>query len=210
VSPALRRPGPSVRSALLLLAALAAGLLAPGADPVLAAEAGEQGTDQSELVWQAVNLAILLGIIVYFARRPVRDYFAERREGIRHEVEEAAALLKRAESHYAEWQRKLVELDAELEQIRAQARRRAHEERDRILEEARAAAERVRRDATAAIDQEMRRAGQELRREAADLAVELAARMLREKVDERDQSRLVDEFITGVEREADAGARGAS
>lgn len=210
MSRSLRRPGPFARTVLLVLVALAGGLLAPGAGPALAAEAGDQGTDQSELVWQAVNLAILLGIIVYFARRPVRDYFAERREGIRHEVEEAATLLKQAETRYAEWQRKLVELDGELEQIRAQARRRAHEERDRILEEARAAAERMRRDADAAIDQEVRRAGQELRREAADLAVELAARMLREKVDERDQSRLVDEFITGVEREAGAGARGRS
>ena len=45
----------------------------------------------------------------------------------------------------------------------------------------------------------MRRAHDRLREEASDLAVELAAGMLREQVGPADRERLLDEFITSVE-----------
>jgi F-type H+-transporting ATPase subunit b len=163
------------------------------------AAGGEHGTSQSELIWQAVNLAVLLAVIVYAARKPVQSFFAERRERIQTDLEESADFLKQAEERYAEWQRKLVDLDRELDEIRATARQRAHEERDRLLEEARVAAERIKNDAKAAIDQELRRAEGRLRDEAADLAIELASRLVREEIGDADRDRLVDEFISKIE-----------
>ncbi|MGH0036091.1 MAG: F0F1 ATP synthase subunit B [Myxococcota bacterium] len=182
---------------------LAVFLVAAAAAPALAA-GDEHGTSHAELVWQAINLAILLGIIVYAARRPVKSFFAERRAQIENDLEESAEFLKQAETRYAEWQRKLVDLESELDQIRATARKRSHEERDHILAEARAAAERIKQDARAAIDQELRRAEGDLREEAADLAIELASRIVRDQIGDADRARLVDEFIAKVE----AGAVG--
>ncbi len=169
--------------------------------------ASEEGADTSEFVWQIVNFVLLIGVLFYVARKPVRQYFAQRREEIQTEVEGAAELLKRAETRFTEWQRKLVDLDQELDEIRATARSRAQEERDRILADARVAAERIRRDAGAAMEQELRRAQAELRAEASDLAAELAESMLREQVREADLDRLVDEFISRVERAPDEDGR---
>lgn len=175
------------------------------ASPALAAGGeGESGTSTSELVWQALNLALLLGIIVFAARKPVQAFFAERRERISQSLDDSAELLREAEGHYAEWQRKLVELDTELERIRAMARQRANEERDRILSDARSGAERIRSEASAAIQQEVRRAETELRHEASALAVELATRLLEQQVGEADRGRLVDEFIAEIEGRASA------
>ena len=91
-------------------------------------------------------------------------------------------------------------MEQELEAIRATARERAEAEREAILADAAAAGERIRRDARAAIDQELRRSRQTLRDEAADLAVELAAKLLSERVTDADRDRLLAEFIERVER----------
>ncbi len=169
---------------------------------VAMAEAAEPGVLES-LVYPALNLAILLAVLFYFGRKPIQSFFVERRGQIREELERAAKMKAEAEERYAQWQRRLVDLDTELESIRAAARERAEIERDRILTEAEAAAERVRADAHAAVEQELRRARAQLRQEAADLAIELAAQRLREQITPADHDRLLDEFVTRIERGPD-------
>ena len=106
---------------------------------------------------------------------------------------------REAEERYNRFQRRLADLDDEIEQIRARARERAAAESERIVADARQAAERIGRDARLAVEQELRRARRELRDEAADLSIELAGRMLRERVSDADRDRLLDEFIGTIE-----------
>ncbi|MEN8182578.1 MAG: F0F1 ATP synthase subunit B [Myxococcota bacterium] len=175
---------------------------------VLASAAHASGGDSREdelevvfdMVWHAVNLALLVGVIVYFGRRPIQAYFAERRDGIRQSLESSTRLLEEAEARLAEWQGRLDRLDGEIEEIRTATHRLAEAERERILADARASAERVRQDAAAAVDQEVRRARAVLREEAADLSVDLAERMLRDQVRDEDRTRLLDEFVERVGR----------
>ena len=174
-----------------------------------AATAAGGGADHDpvmEAVWQGVNLLLIVGVIVYFARGPISSFFATRRQGIKSELEEAAELLGLAEKRNAELQRRLVDLSSEVEEIQEGSTRRAAEESERILAEARAAADRIRRDAQAAVDQELRRAQAELRKEAGALALELAAGKLKEHVSDADRDRLMDEFITRVEPNTAVGA----
>jgi F-type H+-transporting ATPase subunit b len=176
-------------------AAIAFALLV--AAPALATGAEDEGG--GGLLLPAINLLILLGVLVYFGRKPVQAFFAERRRAIGGELETAAQLRQQAEERHAKWQRRLADLERELAEIRTTAQERADAERDHILTDARVAAERIRRDASAAIEREVRRAHERLRGEAADLAVELAAGILRERVGADDRQRLVDEFIARVE-----------
>jgi len=180
---------------LLLALACALPALASGD-----AESAEHGVPASQIMWQALNLILIVGIIIYAARKPAASFFGARRERVSGDLAEAAALLQQAEARYASWQRKLIALGSELEEIRAQGRQRADDERDRIIAEARAAAERIKRDASAAVDQELRHARDQLHDEASELALELAGKMLREQVQSADRDRLLDEFITRVER----------
>ena len=174
-----------------------AGILAV-ASPALAAGGGS-GPSASELIWQAVNLVLLLGVLFAVARKPITAYFAERREQIKNDIKIADKLLAESKKQFSEWQGKLVELEAEVQTIRDETRQRAHDERDQIVAAAHDSAERIRADAVAAVDQELRRAQVELREEAANLAIDLAASMITEQVDDRDRDRLLDEFITRVE-----------
>jgi len=156
----------------VVVATALCGSLTAIAGPALAS--GGEGPTTKDLMWQAFNLVLLLGVIFYFARKPVRNFFADRRKEIQSDIEQASELLSSAEARHSEWQGRIVELEAELDEIRANARRRAEEEGETILAAARDAAERIKRDAVAAVDQELRRAHSELHEEAANLAVDLA------------------------------------
>jgi F-type H+-transporting ATPase subunit b len=156
-------------------------------------------------VWPAVNLVILLAVLVYFARKPLQAYFEKRRSDIAGELQSSADELATAESTYAKWQRRMIDLEGELDEIRATSRQRAEAERERIIQDARATAERIRNDATAAVELELRRAREILREEATQLAIELAGERLSREVTEADRDRLIDEFIGLIASTPDSG-----
>jgi F-type H+-transporting ATPase subunit b len=177
------------------------------AAPAHAASGGE--FDAKNFILTAINLLILIGVLFYVGRKPIREFFNDRRLQIREDLDSAAKLRDEAEARFTEWQRRLVDLDAELDQLRARARERAEAERERILEAAATAADRVREDARAAIDHETRRAQALLREEASDLAIELAAGLLGREVTDADRGRLVDEFISRIEQPATGAGDGS-
>ena len=176
------------------------------------AEAASAGKSDAELtreaMWQGINLLIVIGVLWYFGRGPISEFFSSRRDGIRNELTESAELLRQAETRNSELQRKLVDLESEVSDIKSSATARAQEEAARILADAQTTASRIRTDAQAAIDQELSRAQSKLRDEAADLALQMASKKLTDNVGDADRDRLIDEFITRVEPSADAGARG--
>lgn len=192
--------------ALRIVAIALLVLLASGVALASGGEEKSQTEVLKEMAWQTANLALLLGVLVYFGRKPITEFFATRRSSIQNELSEASDLLTAAEQRNAELQRRLVDLSTEIDGIKKTAGQRATDEADRILADARASAERIRNDARAAMDQELRRAQTQLREEAADLALELAAKKLQDEVGEGDRDRLVDEFILRVEPGASEGA----
>jgi F-type H+-transporting ATPase subunit b len=167
--------------------------------PTAAHAAEERGI--AHLVWEYFNLAVIVTVLIYFARKPVLGFFAERHDRIRDNLAASDKLLAEAKSRLAEWNERLARLDEEVARIRQISQESAELDRRLILSQAEATAERIRSSARAALDRELRHAREQLRAEAADLAVEVAGRLLREKVGDADRSRLVDEFITRVERE---------
>jgi len=151
------------------------------------------------LFYPTLNFVLLIGTLFVLTRKPIRAFFDARRDQIRGDIEAAAELKREAEERYSTWQRKLSDLETELAEIRATANERAELERERLLADARASAERIRQDAAHAVDQELRRAKSRLRDEAAELAVELAAGVLKDQVTAGDRSQLLDEFIGRIE-----------
>jgi F-type H+-transporting ATPase subunit b len=189
----------------MMRGALLCVLIVSLAAPALASEGGG-----GSFLFRTVNFLLLIAVILYFAGKPIREFFKERRIEIQNDLQEAAEFRREAEARYAKWQRKLVDLEEELAQIRATSRERAEAERRRIIADANAAAERIRSDATAAIEQELRRSREVLSEEAANLAVELAANLLREHVTDADRDRLVTEFIERIESTADTAVSGGA
>jgi F-type H+-transporting ATPase subunit b len=175
--------------------------------PALAFASEESGGGSGNLIWHLANLALVLAVIIYFARTPIRTFMAERRQNIETGIESARRDLAEAEQRLAECNQRIASLDREVEGIVAAVRAQAETERERLLADARSAAERIRRDAQLAVAQEARSARQALRNEAAEMAVRLAGDLLKRQVTDSDRSRLVDEFVERVETSPPAANR---
>jgi len=162
--------------------------------------------DAAGFAWEVLNLALLVGALIYFARKPVRAYLAERRGRIAQGIEQGEQLLRSARERLAQWRGRMQGLDAEAQRIREATRRGAEGEAQSIVARAEAAAQRMESNAEAVARRELRQAQDALRRETALRAAGQAEQLLREQVSAADQSRLFDEFIAALESGAGAGA----
>jgi len=163
------------------------------------AAASEEGGGLIAFAWEAGNLLLLLGVLVYLGRKPVLNYMSERRQRIQDNLANSEKLLQEAKGRLTEWTQRAERLDDEIAEVHRLALERAEQERAQILEDARVTAERIKRDAASGVEREVERAKQALREEAADLAVELAGNLLEEQVNDGDRDRLVDEFVAEIE-----------
>ncbi len=180
--------GPLAAAALILAPTLA-----------LASEGGE-GSALSSILWHLANLVVFLALLIWIAGPRLRAFLFQRRKEIEGQLDEARRLRAQAEARDAEWRGKLDGLQAEAARITTEARELGRLERQKILTQAREQAERIRQDAERTASHEMARARTELRDEAVRLAMKLAARMVRENVNEEDQKRLVEEYLRSVGR----------
>jgi F-type H+-transporting ATPase subunit b len=165
----------------------------------LAAEGGEHH-NTATLLWQLANFIVLAFILIKFAGPQLKDFLFQRRKLIADQMDEARRLAAEAQARDTEWAAKLERLEAERENILAQAREIGRVEQQRILDQARREAERIQEDAARAAEQELARARMEIREEAVRVSMDLAEKMLRENVHAEDQKRLVEEYLEKVGR----------
>jgi F0F1-type ATP synthase membrane subunit b/b' len=184
----------------------AADHAAPAAGDASDAHAGAHADDagHDESIWpqigKIVNFAILVGTIVYFARRPVAEYLAGRRAQVRADLVEAEALKTAAAAQIAEMDAKLAALPAELDALRARGQDEIAAELRRIEALADAERQRLIDQASREIDQKVRMARRELIEHAATLAVSTARQKIDTHITDADRARLVDRYLTEVRR----------
>ncbi len=164
-----------------------------------AAHGGEHGASPWNLIGRIVNFALLIGIIVYFARGPLGAYVVRRRTQVREDLETADRMKREAAARMAEMEAKLEALPAELEALQARGREEIALEEQRIRELAEAERVRLLAQAERDIEQQVRLAKRELVQHAADLAVNLAERKIRTHITDADRQRLVDHYLARVQ-----------
>ncbi|MEE8396249.1 MAG: ATP synthase F0 subunit B [bacterium] len=203
-SPRWSRRGFAYVGLVCVVAAAALALLLVPAAPALAAEGAAAGSEEHGSPWldfayKVVNFAVLVGLIVYFARRPLGAFLSGSAGetlaafiGSRKAVEEAAAELE-------EQKKKLAEMENELRRMTEATHADGAAERQQLVEEAEAQAHRIREQGSRQIEQEMAKARAALKMELADEVVRLAEGLIRARVDDAQHTRLVGEFIDRLE-----------
>ncbi len=166
---------------------------------LLASPAFAEGSAKADLIWQWINFVLLLSILIFVARKPIRGLMAARRYTIQQNLEQSRTMLESAEAKFQEWTEKVERLDEIVLDMESAAAERAAKERSQILVQAEATANRIKADARTVIEQELLRARAELRTEAATLAIDLAAKLIESKISSADQERLIGEFISKLE-----------
>jgi F-type H+-transporting ATPase subunit b len=183
------------------LTAVLLPLLALAAEAEHGAEA-HHGTDWKTLGIAALNFAVLLFVLRRFAGPLIQNFFFQRSEIIRKQLEHAQSRLLAAEAELEDLRRRLRGIDGESQRVIGEMKLLAEQERTRALQRAEYAARRIGEEAQRVADRELDRARAALRDEAAVLSAKLAAEILRNQVRPEDHERLVDEFIARVESAA--------
>ncbi len=142
------------------------------------------------LVWQVANLVTFLGLLWYFLRKPVAEFFGGRRQEVAKAIAKAEEDRRRAESLAGELAKRLAEIETELAHLREGARRDADTEHAALLKETEEEAARVVARASADVENRVRAARAELTAYAGDLAVDLAKDLLAKGVTPDDEARL--------------------
>jgi F-type H+-transporting ATPase subunit b len=143
------------------------------------------------LVWQITNLAFFLGLLWYFLRKPVAEFFGSRRTEVAKALAKAEDDTKRAETLAAELARRLAQIETELVNLKEGARKDAEAEHAALLKQTEEDAARLLARATTDVDNRVRAARVELTAYAGDLAVEVAREILAKNVTPEDENRLV-------------------
>ncbi|HIQ22637.1 MAG TPA: ATP synthase F0 subunit B [Planctomycetes bacterium] len=146
-------------------------------------------------LWTALVFLVLLAILWKYAWGPLADGLEKRERRIAAEIEAAQKANQEAQAQLAQYQQKLAEAGQEVQRMLDDARRQAEEVGAQIVAKSRQEAEAEHQRALAEIDAATAAALEELARRSADLAVQLAGRIVRTRLDRADHARLIEEAV---------------
>ncbi len=163
------------------------------------AEEAAHGGLWKEYRWQVLNFAVLVAILVYFAKSPFKAFLRQRTELIEKAIREAQEAKQTAERALAEVEERLKLKDREIEGILDQARSSAKTEQDLLIESGTRMTEKIIAQAKNNIDYEVRLAKEAIKAEAGEVALELAEKKLKERLTKEEQTRLIEESLARME-----------
>ncbi len=185
-------------SALLITMALACNVASAVTPPEGGAGAGEiqfMHFEPGLMIWTLVIFVALLALLSRFAFRPIAQALVEREQRIRDSVETARKTREEAEEILAKYRAQLDEARAEARKILEEGRNQAEETRREITDKARQESQRILEAAQAEIEHLQAKSLEELRETVAHLSVRIASELVRARVDDKENRRLVDEFL---------------
>ena len=154
-----------------------------------------------ELIPPVINFSILIILLVYFTRKPVKELVANRQTLIKAEVEEAKAQKLEAQRRYKEFTEKLKAFEAEAQQILANAHADGETMKTKLIKAAHSNAERIVKDAEATAISNIQEFKDQLRWETISTAVALAEKIITDRLSTEDQRRIVNEYVGKVQKQ---------
>ncbi|HXO20716.1 MAG TPA: F0F1 ATP synthase subunit B [Thermoanaerobaculia bacterium] len=200
-----------LRKAKVFFILLAAAALATPAIPAIAAEAEGQSNnlfagDVGNVVWTLVIFGLVLFVLGKFAWGPILKALQGREDFIRESLEKAKHDREEAEARLKEYLDKINASRAEATAIVEEGRRDAEIVKRRIESEARAESEKIVARGKHEIEIATETAIKELYTASANLATELAARVIGRELKPEDHERLIAQAIADLDRARETAA----
>ena len=147
------------------------------------------------MFWQIINFFILVVVFNKFFKKPLAKILKERREQISGDLEEAKKDREIANSEIEKAKIILREAKDEAHEIITTAEKKADERREEIIKSATFQRDKMLKSAEIEVVKMKERARKEVKEEMQKLAIQLAEKIINEKLDSKKGSALVDNFI---------------
>jgi len=155
----------------------------------------EHGPD---VFWGWMNFLLLAGGLGYLIKKNAGPYFAQRSLEIRKGMADAEAERAASDAKVAEVDRRLANLQTEIEALRDGAKQEAEADAQRVRREAAAEMTKIQSRVAEEIASAAKSATLELRRYSADLALALAEQKIAARLSPETQDRLVGSFVAAM------------
>ncbi len=188
---AMTRQSTTARAWMAALAAVAVVLLC--AAPA-AAEGGDAITQPDRwrnALWAVGLFAVLVVILRWLAWRPIMKVLQDREDSIAETIADAERRQGESEELLGQYQRRLDAVETEAAALLAKAKAEAEATRDQLLRHARRSATEAMEKVREEIEQAKRAALAEIYQTTAELASEVAGKIIAREVDPADHRRLV-------------------
>ena len=189
---------------LAILILFTAALLVCNSGAVFAA-GGEDGHGEAAPkgwvatdTYRVMNFAVLFIALFLLLRKPVANALNARITGIKEQLEDLEAKKAEAEKQLSEYNERLSLLDKEAEELIQGYIKQGEEAKARILEAAEATAGKLEEQAKRHIEHEFEQAREQLQAEIMQKALVKAEEIIKTKINDEDQDRLVDEYLEKV------------
>lgn len=165
-----------------------------------AEEAGVDGSAFTDFLYRLLNFSVMVAILYIVAKRmAITDFFSIRREEIKKRFEELKRQKYEFEKKADELESKLKEIEDKKKEIIEQFRLEGLREKEKIIAEAKERAAQIMAQADMTIQQEIEAAKERLKAEIVDLATEKAKEIISSSIKDKDQDKLIQEFIEKME-----------
>jgi F-type H+-transporting ATPase subunit b len=189
---------------LLLAATLVVGLPAlghaAGAGPVDLNPLSPDKLQGDLAIWTAVVFLLLMLVLRKYAWGPLTAGLDKREHGIAQQIEQAEAANRQAKQLLTQYEQRLLDAKDEVRGILEQARRDAERVGQQVIAEAKAQGAAERERALKQIDTATSVAMKEIADQAAGLAVDLAGKIVRAKLNPRDHAQMIEQAVADFAR----------
>lgn len=148
--------------------------------------------------YRVINFVVLVAILIYVLRKPASQALSGRIKEIKSQLTDLEVKKNEAEKNLAQYKEKLSLLDQETDKLVAEYIRQGNDAKARILKEAESAAEKLEQQAKRSIEHEFAQAKATLQQEVVEKALKRAEEIIQSRIDDKDQNRLVDEYLDKV------------
>ena len=153
----------------------------------------------TELISPTFNLVVLIAILAYYLKGPIRDFVSNRHVTVRQELERVSELLRQANDQNIEFSAKLKAIDAELAAMREQVIQDAQAAKQRVIADAQKHSSTIVSDARAAAEGLYADLKGRLQSELGAHIIERAEKILRERLTDADRASIRKEFSNQME-----------
>lgn len=159
----------------------------------------DRSADLKDLLYRGINFFLLVLILFLVLRKTgIKQVFRLRGEEIKEKLEDLRKHKEQAESKYRELEKQLLEFEKHKNEVIERFKAEGLAEKERIVAEARSKMNRIIEEAEASIHGEIYAARERLKSEMAALTALRAEEVILKEMTEKDQDRLVNDFIERV------------
>jgi F-type H+-transporting ATPase subunit b len=162
-----------------------------------------EGVPAGRTIYHTIMLFVNFGILVFlffkYAKKPLMNFLRSERESVEKQINELTDKKQGVQSQRDAEAEQIKDIDRIIEELRSSILEMGEREKEKIIQQGKSLAEKMIQDAEVYAENKIVVARQELSEEMIDMALSMAKETLLKNMTDKDNDKLLGQFITNLE-----------